>query len=100
MKLKIKTNICEDIVIDVDKCKSLNESISSETKRYIKDEINKHLNSRDLENKINNVIKDALNKKYLEEEIIEIASNCIVQAYKQIWTKRASWSNNLKNKKG
>lgn len=95
--IKFKTNLGE-ISVRLEK-ENLNESISNEEKEFIKKEISNFYNSKKMEDDITKIIKNELKSGgLLESEIEKIVANCIVQAFKQIWIKRSSWSNGITNK--
>jgi hypothetical protein len=64
----------------------------SEAKKYI-------LTSKELEEKVNKIVRDKLkNNKDLEGEIIEISKNVLTQLFKAFWVKRNFWRSGLTNK--
>lgn len=76
--------------------KNINENI---TKSDVSKEIKVYMNSSDFKTKIEKIVKDRLkNEKELEDKIVDITKNVITQLYKTLWTKRATWMNNLTNK--
>jgi hypothetical protein len=69
------------------------------TKSDISKEIKVYMGSNDFKAKIEKIVKDRLkNEKELEDKIVDITKNVITQLYKTLWTKRATWMNNLTNK--
>ena len=66
-------------------------------KKEIKDflDINR---SSDLEKKVTDIIKKKFKTdKDIEKYIVDITRNVLVQLYKNLWTRRSFWSNDLKN---
>ncbi len=77
------------------------KDIQSMVKKEIKDflEINR---SSQFETRVKNIVKDTFkdtvkSDKDLENKVVEISRNVLVQLYKQLWTRRAFWANDLKN---
>ncbi len=69
------------------------------TKSDVNKEIKIYMDSKTFTDKVSKIVKDRLkNEKELEDKIVEITRNVIVQLYKTLWTKRATWVNNLNNK--
>jgi len=69
------------------------------TKSDVTKEVKTYLDTNDFKNKIEKIVKDRLkNDKELEDKVVEITKNVLTQLYKTLWTKRASWVNNLTNK--
>lgn len=69
------------------------------TKSDVSKEIKVYMNSSEFKTKIEKIVKDRLkNEKELEDKIVDITKNVITQLYKTLWTKRATWMNNLTNK--
>ena len=80
---------------------SLSTTDKSDIKSIVKKEIKDFLDlnrSGDLEKKVEDIIKKKFkNDKDIEKYIVEITKNVLVQLYKNLWTKRNFWSNDLKN---
>lgn len=77
--------------------RKLNEDI---TKADITKEIKVYLDSNAFKEKIEKIVKDRLkNEKELEDKVVEITKNVLTQLYKTLWVKRATWVNNLSNKR-
>lgn len=75
---------------------SINENL---TKSDITKEIKVYMDSKTFNDKVSKIVKDRLkDEKELEDKIVEITRNVISQLYKTLWTKRATWMNNLSNK--
>jgi len=69
------------------------------TKSDVSKEIKIYMDSNDFKAKIEKIVKDRLkNEKELDDKIVDITKNVITQLYKTLWTKRATWMNNLTNK--
>lgn len=69
------------------------------TKSDVSKEIKIYMDSNDFKAKVEKIVKDRLkNEKELEDKIVDITKNVITQLYKTLWTKRATWMNNLTNK--
>lgn len=69
------------------------------TKNDVSQEIKTVLNSNDLKEKINALIKQQLkSNKELEDKMVDIAGNVLTQLYKILWTKRSFWKSSLSNK--
>lgn len=65
-----------------------------------KEDIKKYvISSKDLEEKIEKIVKNRLLKdKEIEDKFVDISKNVIIQLYKTLWVKRNFWSTALKNK--
>jgi len=76
--------------------KKLNEDM---TKTEVSKQIKVYMDSSEFKNKIEKIVKDRIkNEKELEDKVVEITRNVLTQLYKTLWTKRATWVNNLSNK--
>jgi hypothetical protein len=76
--------------------KKLNEDL---TKTDINKQIKVFMDSSEFKNKIEKIVKDKKkNEKELEDKVVEITKNVLTQLYKTLWTKRATWVNNITNK--
>jgi hypothetical protein len=76
--------------------KKLNEDL---TKTDINKQIKVFMDSSEFKNKIEKIVKDRIkNEKELEDKVVEITKNVLTQLYKTLWTKRATWVNNITNK--
>jgi hypothetical protein len=74
---------------------ALNEELSSSD---VDKKIEKSLDSRELKNKVEAIVKDHLkNNKELEDQVVDITKNVLTQLYKTLWTKRGFWKSALKN---
>ena len=74
----------------------LNEEL---TKTEVKSIVDKYTDSNKFKSKIEKIVKDRIkNEKELEDKVVEITRNVLTQLYKNLWTKRAFWRNNLSNK--
>lgn len=69
------------------------------TKSDVNKEIKIYMDSKTFNDKVSKIVKDRLkDEKELEDKVVEITKNVITQLYKTLWTKRATWMNNLSNK--
>jgi len=69
------------------------------TKTEVDKQIKVYLDSSDFKNKIEKIVKDRIkNEKELEDKVVDITRNVLTQLYKTLWTKRATWVNNLSHK--
>jgi tryptophanyl-tRNA synthetase len=69
------------------------------TKADVNKEIKVYMDSKTFNDKVSKIVKDRLkDEKELEDKVVEITKNVITQLYKTLWTKRATWMNNLSNK--
>ena len=83
----------------------INESLTptdkSDIKTLVKKEIKDFLeNTRsiELENKVGEIIKNKIkNDKDVEKYLVDVTRNVLIQLYKNLWTRRNFWSNDLKN---
>lgn len=94
-KLKIKTNLGY-IELDLENkiiCEADSKNIID-----IRKELDTRINSTKFEEDITKIVIKQLKGGKLEKEMENIISNCIVQAFKQIWIKRSSWANGIVNK--
>jgi hypothetical protein len=80
---------------------SLTPTDKSDIKSLVKKEIKDFLDinrSGDLEKKVEDIITKKFKKnKDIEKYIVDITKNVLVQLYKNLWTKRNFWTNDLKN---
>lgn len=75
--------------------KQIKEALS---KLDVNKEIKIYIDSKTFNDKISKIVKDRLkDDKELEDKIVDITRNVISQLYKTLWTKRATWMNNLSN---
>ena len=76
--------------------KKLNEDL---TKTDVNRQIKIYMDSSEFKNTITKIVKDRIkNEKALEDKVVEITKNVLTQLYKTLWTKRATWVNNISNK--
>jgi len=77
-----------------------NEKITEAITKTDKSEIKTYvINSKDLEDKIEKIIKAKLkNNKELEDKVVDITRNVLTQLYKNLWVKRNFWASSLSNK--
>jgi len=76
--------------------KKINEDL---TKTEVNKQISVYMDSREFKNKVEKIVKDRIkNEKELEDKIVDITKNVLTQLYKTLWTKRATWVNNITNK--
>lgn len=71
------------------------EGISKDDENTIKNSI---IADSKLENKVRDILKKELKGTEFEKKVTEIAKNCIIQLFKQLWLKRNSWSTGIVNK--
>ena len=58
------------------------------------------MDSSEFKSKVERIVKDRIkNEKELEDKVVDITKNVLTQLYKNLWTKRSIWRNNLSNKK-
>lgn len=108
MKLKITESQLDqyfkESLIEMDD-KTINEALTatdkSDIKVLIKNEIKDFLSitrGSQFETKVMDIVKDTFkSNKDFENKIVEITRNVLVQLYKQLWTRRSFWVNDLKN---
>jgi hypothetical protein len=76
--------------------KKINEDL---TKTEVNKQIKIYMDSGEFKSKVEKVVKDRIkNEKELEDKVVEITKNVLTQLYKTLWTKRATWVNNITNK--
>lgn len=111
MKIKITeselTNYFKEVLSEMESCPcgeiitESSELDKNDVKSIVKKEIKDFLDlnrSTDLEKKIQTIVtKTIKNDKGLEKHFVDITRNVLVQLYKNLWTKRNFWSNDLKN---
>jgi hypothetical protein len=69
------------------------------TKSDVSKEVKIYMDTKDFKSKIEKIVKDRIkNEKELEDKVVEITKNVLTQLYKTLWTKRATWVNNITNK--
>lgn len=80
---------------------SLSVADKNDVKSLVKKELKEFLNasnSQELEKKIGKMVTDSIkSNKEMENHIVEITRNVLVQLYKNLWTKRNFWANDLRN---
>jgi len=70
----------------------LTQSDKIEVKKYV-------LTSRDLEEKINKIVKAKLkNNKEMDDQVVQITKNVLTQLFKALWVKRSFWKSTLSNR--
>ena len=98
-KYELSDGMCshDDIILN----ESISTSDKSELKILIRKEIKDFLDinrSSDLERKIGDIIKRKFkNDKDIEKYIVDITRNVLVQLYKNLYTRKNFWANDLKN---
>lgn len=98
-------DIFKDIMFNGNSDNFISESLTntdkSDIKSMVKKEIKDFLNltrSSDLDKRVEDIIRKRFkNDKDIEKYIVEITKNVLVQMYKNLWTKRSFWSQDLKN---
>ena len=76
--------------------KKINEDL---TKTEVNKQISVYMDSSEFKNNVEKIVKDRIkNEKELEDKIVDITKNVLTQLYKTLWTKRATWVNNITNK--
>lgn len=72
----------------------LNEELTAADKAEIK-----KLISSTVEAQVKDAVKKEFGNTATEEMIVDITRNCLVQLYKNLWSKRTFWTNSIKNRK-
>jgi len=69
------------------------------TKADVSKEVKIYMDSKEFKAKVEKIVKDRLkNEKEIEDKVVDITRNVLSQLFKTLWTKRATWQNNLTNK--
>lgn len=109
MKVKITESQLDqylmECLVEMDEKSNINEALSpsdkSDIKVMIKKEIKDFLDitrGSQFETKVKDIVKDSLKtNKDFENKVVEITRNVLVQLYKQLWTRRSFWANDLRN---
>jgi hypothetical protein len=106
MKIKISDkDLTQCIKEALEERNTLNEAITpvskDDVKAIVKKEIKDFLNltnAGDLEKKVEKMVLDIIkNDKNLDKHFVDISKNVLIQLYKNLWTRRSFWSNDLKN---
>jgi hypothetical protein len=109
MKVKITESqldqYIKECLVEMDEKSNINEALSpsdkSDIKVMIKKEIKDFLDitrGSQFETKVKDIVKDSLKtNKDFENKVVEITRNVLVQLYKQLWTRRSFWANDLRN---
>jgi hypothetical protein len=109
MKVKITESqldqYLKECLVEMDTKTPINEALSptdkSDIKVLIKNEIKDFLSitrGSQFETKVKDIVKDTVkSNKDFENKVVEITRNVLVQLYKQLWTRRSFWVNDLKN---
>jgi|GEM_PF-1095536 hypothetical protein len=108
MKVKVTESQLEqylkECIVEMDD-KIINEALTptdkSDIKVMIKKEIKDFLDitrGSQFETKVKDIVKDSIKgNKDFENKVVEITRNVLVQLYKQLWTRRSFWANDLRN---
>jgi len=68
------------------------------TKADVSKEVKIYMDSKEFKAKVEKIVKDRLkNEKEIEDKVVDITRNVLSQLFKTLWTKRATWQNNLTN---
>ena len=94
-----------ECLVEMDNKESINEALTTTDKSDIKSMIKKEIKDfleitrgSQFENKVKDIVKDMLKgNKDFDNKVVEITRNVLVQLYKQLWTRRGFWVNDLKN---
>tara|TARA_R110000868_G_scaffold176916_3_gene414959 strand:+ start:35586 stop:35840 length:255 start_codon:yes stop_codon:yes gene_type:complete len=80
--------------------KSIKQRIHEELTKDDKSELKTYvISSKELELKIEKIIKDKLkNNRELEDMVVDITKNVLVQFHKALWVKKNFWTSGLSNK--
>jgi hypothetical protein len=109
MKVKITESqldqYMKECLVEMDEKSNINEALTpsdkSDIKVMIKKEIKDFLDitrGSQFETKVKDIVKDSLKtNKDFENKVVEITRNVLVQLYKQLWTRRSFWANDLRN---
>ena len=76
----------------------ITEEISTTDMVAIQKLIDSKFNKSELESKIKDIVVKEIGGREGEKIITDIVRNCIVQLYKQLWSKRSFWMNGIVNK--
>ncbi len=57
-----------------------------------------HKQETTINQEITKAVKKEMGSKATEDSIVEIVTNCLVQLYKALWSRRAFWKNTISNK--
>ena len=69
------------------------------TKADVSKEVKIYMDSKEFKAKVEKIVKDRLkNENEIEDKVVDITRNVLSQLFKTLWTKRATWQNNLTNK--
>lgn len=109
MKIKVSdkqlTEWVKEVLVEKETITESSSSLSvadkNDVKAIVKKELREFLassNSPELEKKVGKMVKDSIKSdKDMENHIVEITRNVLVQLYKNLWTKRNFWANDLRN---
>jgi hypothetical protein len=109
MKVKITESqldqYLKECLVEMDEKSNISEALTpsdkSDIKVMIKKEIKDFLDitrGSQFETKVKDIVKDSLKtNKDFENKVVEITRNVLVQLYKQLWTRRSFWVNDLRN---
>lgn len=81
----------------------LREELTRDDERKInnmvKDRIDKEMKKKDFEKKVKGILtKEIKDNKELEKKMEEVAANIVTQLFKTLWVRRNVWRTRLKNK--
>lgn len=75
------------------------KKLLNEDKAEITKEIKIYMGSSEFKSKVEKIVKDRIkDDKDLEDKVVEITSNVLIQLFKALWVKRATWVSSLSNK--
>ena len=109
MKVKITESqldqYMKECLVEMDEKSNINEALTPSDKSDIKVMIKKEIKDflditrwSQFETKVKDIVKDSLKtNKDFENKVVEITRNVLVQLYKQLWTRRSFWANDLRN---
>lgn len=90
----------EDVVININDKNFLNENLSKSDSKEIEGIFNKLLKKSNIDKQIKDTIKqnlkDELKSNDMRKEIVEVVKECLIQLYKELWTRRNVWINGIK----
>lgn len=78
---------------------ALSKSDKLEIEKMIKKEVKDFLDTTQAHKKVMSMIKKELGNKDIDDKMVDVATKCIVELFKSLWTKRNFWENSVKSVK-
>jgi hypothetical protein len=78
---------------------ALTQSDKNDIKSMIQKEVKDFLSSTDAHKKVIAIIKKELKGKDMDDKMVEVATKCISELFKTLWTRKSFWEGAIKHVK-